>query len=159
MNARHLLRTRTLDLDGGLQSVEWAIRAGVLKRELRDIVHNTILPPATMDESKNEVFDQAADQIEEWLVEEDIPPGEWDKPYDQMWDTLIIDSGTSMTEGTMIKALKETDRLGLSQSWSKRKKKGLTPRMIKDYGSAGILFKKFMKLVYGNGQNIVLLCH
>ena len=159
VNAHHLLRTRTLDFDEGLQSVEWAIRAGVLKRELRDIVHTTILPPPTMDESKNDVFDIAADQIEEWLVEEDIPSKEWDKPYDQMWDTLIIDSGTSLTEGTMIKALKETDRLGLSQSWSKRKKKGLTPRMIQDYGAAGILFKKFMKLCYGTGKNIVLICH
>ncbi len=159
VNAHHLPRTRTLDFDDGLQSVEWAIRAEVLDRELKDIVYETILPPATMDESKNEVFDLATDKIEEWLEEEDIDPSEWDKPYDQMWDTLIIDSGTSLTEGTMIKALKETDRLGLSQSWSKRKKKGLTPRMIQDYGAAGILFKKFMKLCYGTGKNIVLICH
>jgi hypothetical protein len=159
VNAHHLPRTRTLDLDEGLQSVEWAIRAGVLKRELRDIVHATILAPPTMDESKNTVFDQAADQVEEWVEEEDIDPSEWDKPYDQFWDTLIIDSGTAMTEGTIIKALRETDRLGLSQSWSKRKNKGLTPRMIQDYGAAGILFRKFMKLCYGTGKNIVLICH
>jgi len=31
--------------------------------------------------------------------------------------------------------------------------------MIQDYGAAGILFRKFMKLCYGTGKNIVLICH
>jgi hypothetical protein len=167
VNAHHLPRTRTLDFDDGMQSVEWAILAGKLDRKLEEIVYSTIIPPATLDENKNNVFDIAADQVEEWVEEEDVPPAEWanyciekhGRAFPQLWDTLIIDSGTSLTSSTIIKALKETDRLGLSQSWSKRKAKGLTPRMIQDYGAAGILFEKFMTLCYGTGKNIVLICH
>lgn len=170
VNAHGLPRTRTLDFDDGMQSVEWAIRAGELRRPdwpkdatvdwmLDQIVYETILPPASLDENLNEVFDYAADKVEEWVEEEDIPYEEWDRRYPQLWDTLIIDSGTSLTSSTMIKALKETDRLDLSKSWGKRRKKGLTPRMIQDYGAASILFEKFMTLCFGTGKNIVLICH
>lgn len=178
VNAHHLPNTRTLDLDDGLQSVEWAIRSGNLRRPnwpedmtveqmLNDIVHTTILPPDSLDENQNKVFDLAADQVEAWIAEEDIPEDEWEERcmkahgvvYEQHWDTLIIDSGTALTNATMIQALKETDRLDLSKSWERRTKKGLTPRMIQDYGAAGILFQKFMTLCYGTGKNIVLICH
>lgn len=178
VNAHHLPNTRTLDVDDGLQSVEWAIRAGKLVRpnwddtwslqdRLNDIVHTTITPPASMDESQNKVFDQCADQIEAWLREEDIPPEEWEERcfnahgvvYRQHWDTLILDSGTALGDATILKALRETDRLDLSKSWEKRTKHGLTPRMIQDYGAAGILFEKFMTLCYGTGKNLILICH
>lgn len=178
VNAHHLPNTRTLDLDDGLQSVEWAIRAGKLRRPnwpddwtvdqmLNDIVHTTIIPPKSLDEKLNKVFDQAVEQIEAWVAEEDIPPEEWeerclaahDTVYKQHWDTLIIDSGTALTSASMMLALQETDRLGLSQSMERKKLKGLTPRMIQDYGAAGILFEKFMTLVNGTGKNIVLVCH
>ncbi len=101
------------------------------------------------------------------MREEDIPPDEWNERcfnahgevYQQQWDTLILDSGTALSDGTIIKALRETDRLDLSKSWERRKLKGLTPRMIQDYGAAGILFEKFMTLCHGTGKNIVLICH
>lgn len=167
VNAHHLPRTRTLDFDDGMQSVEWAILAGKLERQLGEVVYSTIVPPASLDEEDNNVFDQGADQVEAWVREEDIPPDEWEERcfkahgmvYPQYWDTLIIDSGTALSDGVIIKALKETHRLDLSKSWEKRKKRGLTPRMIQDYGAAGILFEKFMTLCHGTGKNIVLICH
>ncbi|MGD9631382.1 MAG: AAA family ATPase [Pyrinomonadaceae bacterium] len=185
VSAHFLPNTRTLDLDDGMQSVEWAIRAGILTRptwgadwtmqqKLMDIVYATILPPMTMDEAHDKVFDQAADQIEEWSKEEDIPTAEWEAycrektkseyypegyVYTQFWDTLIIDSGSSLTSAVIPIALKEMDRLELSKSWSNRKIKGLTPVMIQDRGALNILFKKFMRLAFGTAKNVVLICH
>lgn len=177
VTAHHLPNTRTLDFDEGMQSVEWAVRSGILTRpgwedlsmeeRLNDIVFTTLRPPASLDENLNKVFDQAADQVEAWVAEEDIPPEEWEERcmsahgvvYNQYWDTLIIDSGTSLTAAVIVKALQENDRLEVSKSWSKRKKKGLTPVMIQDRGALNILFQKFMTLCHGTGKNIVLICH
>jgi hypothetical protein len=185
VSAHFLPNTRTLDLDDGMQSVEWAVRDGVLTRpnwpdtmtmeeKLHDIVYETILPPPSLDESKNKVFDLAVDKIDEWCADEDIPSEEWeaicrertkdeDYPegfvYNQFWDTLIIDSGTSLTSAVIPVALKEMDRLELSKSWKNRRMKGLTPVMIQDRGALNILFKKFMTVALGTGKNVVLICH
>lgn len=166
--AHGLPNTRTLDFDNGMQSVEWAILAGKLDRELSDIVYETLTPPPTLDESKNEIFDDASDKLDEWVEDEDVDPSQWDeycadkndgRVFRQNWDTLIIDSGTSLTNGVIVKALQETSRLGISKSWAKRKKKGLTPVMIQDRGAVNILFSKFMTMCFGTGKNIVLICH
>lgn len=185
VSAHYLPNTRTLDLDDGMQSVEWAIRAGVLTRstwgedwtmeqKLLDVVYETILPSASLDEDKNKVFDLAVDQIETWSGEEDIPEEEWEDycrektaseeypdgyVYKQHWDTLIIDSGTSLTSAVIPVALKEMHRLKLSKSWKNRRVKGLTPVMIQDRGALNILFKKFMTVVFGTAKNVVLICH
>ncbi len=166
--AHGLPNTRTLDFDDGMQSVEWAILAGKLNRTLEEIVYETITPPPSLDESKNEVFDYAADKIDEWVEDEDVDPKDWPehcaeknegRVFSQFWDTLVIDSGTSLTNGVIIKALKETHRLEISKSWSKRQKKGLTPVMIQDRGAVNTLFSKFMTMCFGTGKNIVLICH
>ncbi len=166
--AHGLPHTRTLDFDDGMQSVEWAILAGKLDRELGDIVYETITPPPTMDESKNKIFDYSQDVIDQWVADEDVDPAHWEeyckehnegRVYPQFWDTLIIDSGTSLTTGVIVKALQEMHRLELSQSWSKRKVKGLTPVMIQDRGAVNALFSKFMSMCFGTGKNIVLICH
>lgn len=185
VSAHFLPNTRTLDLDDGMQSVEWAVKAGILTRptwgkdwtmeqKLQDIVYETILPPPSLDEAKNKVFDLAVDKIEEWCADEDVDPKEWeavcrkktiseDFPegfvYNQFWDTLIIDSGTSLTSAVIPVALKEMDRLELSKSWQNRKVRGLTPVMIQDRGALNILFKKFMTVALGTGKNVVLICH
>ncbi len=169
VNAHHLPRTRTLDFDDGMQSVEWAILAGKIDRDLNDVVYRTITPPASFDESTNETFDQAADQIDEWVEDEDVDPSQWEvycqekygSVFPQFWDTLIIDSGTSLTVGVTVKALQEAHRLKLSKSWSKRSinKRGITPVMIQDRGVINILFNKFLTLAFGTGKNIVLICH
>lgn len=177
VNAHRLPNARTLDLDDGMQSVEWAVRAGKIvhpgwenlsiEERLHQIVYHTINPPASMDESKNRVFEEANSKIDEWAAEEDIDPADWDAHclqahgivYKQMWDTLIIDSGSSLAAGTIIKGIREMDRLGLSESWKKKRTIGLTPRMIQDYGASAILFEKFMRMCYGLGKNLVLVCH
>lgn len=166
--AHGLPNTRTLDFDDGMQSVEWAILAGKLNRKLEDIVYETITPPPSLDETKNKIWDEAADKLDEWLEDEDVDPSKWAEycaekndglVFSQFWDTLIIDSGTSLTNGVIVKALRETDRLDLSKSWSRRQKRGLTPVMIQDRGAVNILFSKFMTMCFGTGKNVVLICH
>jgi hypothetical protein len=166
--AHGLPNTRTLDFDDGMQSVEWAILAGKLNRTLEDVVYETLTPPPSLDEAKNKIWDDAADTLDEWIADEDVDPSQWaeycaDKNdglvFPQMWDTLIIDSGTSLTNGVIVKALQETHRLKLSQSWSKKKIRGLTPVMIQDRGAVNILFAKFMTMCFGTGKNVVLICH
>jgi hypothetical protein len=159
VNAHQLPNTRTLDLDDGMQSVEWAIRMGIIKKDPREIVYKTILSPAN-DPKSTFVIDECTDTVDEWLAEEDIPPEEWDRPYPQFWDTLIIDSGSAFTDAAIIKALKENDRLGVSKSWTRfQGRLSVTPMMIQDWGSAGSLFQKAINQWRAIGKNIVLICH
>ncbi len=159
VNAHHLPRTRTLDLDNGLQSVEWAILAGKLDKKLEDIVYRTILPPHTLDDKKNHVLQEAQDQLDFWLAEEDIPPEEWDRPYEQFWDTLIVDSLSALTEASIIHGLRENNRIEMSLSWEKMEKGGVRPMKIQDWGSASILFMKFIHYCRNSGKNLVLVAH
>lgn len=177
VNAHGLPRTRTLDFDDGMLSVEWAIRAGKLQRpgwtpdmslddKLKDIVYRTLLPEEY--DKSDEMFDLAMDQVDWWLEDEDVKPEEWVQfcqeknngiVYPQFWDTLIIDSGTSLTQAALIKAVRENSRLGLSKTWEKHKARGLTPVMVQDRGALNILFQKFLTVCRGLGKNLVLICH
>lgn len=159
VNAHHLPRTRTLDLDNGMQSVEWAILAGVLPKKLEEIVYATILPPHDLDDKKNNVLQDAMDQVDEWLEEEDIPDSEWDKGYEKEWDTLIVDSLSALTEASIIHGLRENNRLEMSHSWSKMVKGGIRPMKIQDWGAASILFMKFITHCRNSGKNLVLIAH
>lgn len=157
--AHSLPNTRTLDIDDGMQSVHWAIATGKIKKRPEEIVYATIKQPAGNFKSTY-VIDAATDVVDGWLADENIPPSEWDKPYPQFWDTLIIDGGTGMTEAAIVKALSENNRLGLSKSFEKLKEKlGITPMMIQDWGSAASLFMKALTQWRAIGKNIVLICH
>lgn len=144
--AHTLPRTRTLDLDDGMQSVEWAVREGIIDRDLSDIVKATILPP--MDDRKNNVLQEAMDQVDEWMEEEDE------------WDTIIVDSASALTESSMILGMREGKRLGVSKSYDGIRG-GLTARAMRqqDWGAASSLFEKFVKYLKTLGKNIVIICH
>jgi len=156
--SHQLPNTRTLDFDDGMQSVEWAIKAGVLKRKLEEIVYRTILPPKNA-RSGASVLDIATDTLDEWVADEDIPPEEWDRPYPQFWDTLIIDSASPLTDAVILKGLKENDRLKLSKSWSQYREGGVIPMKQQDWGSASSLFSQFINYARSIGKNVVLICH
>jgi hypothetical protein len=149
--AHSLPRTRTLDLDDGLQSVEWAIKQGIIDRRLDEVVKRTLIPPE--DDRKNNILDEMTKQIDEWLEEERENPS-------MEWDTLIIDSATALTEASIVLGLKENARLDISKSWG-MVRGGLTARAmrIQDWGTAAHLFKKFIIQCKGLGKNIVLIAH
>jgi hypothetical protein len=149
--AHSLPRTRTIDLDDGMQSVEWAIMEGIIDRSLDEVIKATIIPPE--DDRKNRVIDDITKQIDEWLEEERKDPS-------KEWDTLIIDSATALTEASIVLGLKENNRLNVSKSW-KSIRGGITGRAmrIQDWGTAGHLFKKLIIQCKGLGKNIVLTAH
>jgi hypothetical protein len=155
--AHQLPRTRTIDFDDGMQSIEWAIRAGIISNRTADeIVYRTILPP--LDPKDTSVLDTATDTIDEWLADEDIPEDEWDKPYEQKWDTLIIDSASPLTQAAIMKGMKENDRLNLSKSW-KRYTGSVIPMQRQDWGAASNLFMQFVNFTRSIGKNVVLIAH
>jgi len=159
VNAHGMPRTRTIDLDNGMQSVEWAILSGNLDKKLEEIVYATILPPHDLDDKKNNVLQEAMDQVDEWLEEEETPADEWDRPYEKEWDTLIIDSLSALTEASIIHGLREANRIGISKSWGNMVKGGLRPMKIQDWGAASTLFMKFITYCRNAGKNLVLIAH
>ena len=108
VNAHHMPRTRTIDLDDGMQSVEWAILAGKLPKTMEEIVYRTILPPHNLDAKQNNVLQEAQDTLDFWLEEEELPADEWHGRYEQQWDTLIIDSLSALTEASIGHGLRRT---------------------------------------------------
>lgn len=158
--AHGMPRTRTLDFDNGMQSVEWAIKKGVLKKPMDEIVYATILPPDN-EKTGTPVLDQAMEVLDAWIEDEDIPPEEWDKPYPQFWDTLIIDSSSPLTDASITLGLKENSRLKLSNSWSGYGGKVTQVRAMRqqDWGAASFLFQKFINHCRGLGKNIIVIAH
>lgn len=149
--AHSLPRTRTIDLDDGMQSVEWAIKAGIIDRTLEGVIKSTIIPDR--DDRKNRVLDEVSSQIDEWIEEEKKDP-------EKEWDTLIVDSATALTDAAIVLGLKENARLNVSKSWNSVRG-GITarPMRIQDWGTAAHLFKKFIIQCKGLGKNIVLTAH
>ncbi len=157
--AHHMPNTRTLDFDDGMQAVEWAIKSGLLKKTMEEIAYETILPPRN-EKTGTPILDLAAKQVEEWIKEEDIPPEKWDKIYPQFWDTLIIDSATTLTEASIIKGLKENESLKLSKSWGRFKGRGkVRPMRQQDWGAAAYLFMDFISTCRSIGKNVIVLAH
>jgi len=169
VSAHAMPNTRTIDFDDGIQSVEWAIKEGVIKKELHEIVYETILPSDAKEQSTT-MLDRATDKIDEWLDDEKVPTDEWSDycmakpgitvPYPQRWDTLIIDSASGLTEASIILGLKENKRVGQSKSWDAWKKgHHVRPMRIQDWGSAGYLQAKFIEDNRLIEKNLVVICH
>jgi len=162
-------RTRTIDFDDGMQSVEWAVLAGVLGKSLEEIVYETVLPNSINEEGMAEMLNHACDVEDEWIRDEDIPPEEWDRAYPQFWDTLVIDSASFMMDGALGLALTENQRVELSKSLSvgraglskARRERGLyiVPMRIQDWGSAGNLFLKCIRQWKKLGKNLIITAH
>lgn len=169
VSAHSMPNTRTIDFDDGMQSVEWAVKAGVIKKELHEIVYETIIPAKNKGDSIM-MLDKATDAIDAWVADEKIPEDEWDDycretysldiAYPQFWDTLIVDSASGLNEASIIKGLHENKSLGLSKSWDAWKKgHTVRPMRLQDWGSAGYLQYRFIEQCRGLGKNLVVNCH
>lgn len=165
--AHTLPRTRTIDFDDGMQSVEWAIKSGVIKKSLNEIVYETILGDRDSVRGVVDMLNVACDQVDEWIAEEDL--AQWDKPYPQHWDTLIIDSCSFMNDAAMRMGVRENHRIGMSKSWEegragldkKKLARGLwvTPMRQQDWGAASQLFQNAVAQWKKMGKNLVLIAH
>lgn len=169
VTAHSMPGTRTLDFDDGMQSVEWAILAGILQKEMNEIVYETILPTSPGEEGMAKMLDHACDIVDQWIEDEDIPPAEWDRPYPQFWETLVVDSASFMMDGALGLALTENQRVELSKSLSvgkagltkKQRERGLyiVPMRIQDWGSSGSLFMKAVRQWKTLGKNLIITAH
>lgn len=175
--AHSMPRTRTIDYDDGMQSVEWAIKAGKLGKGMDEIVFETIVRDKTETkkvgdkkiETTVEMMHRATDQVDEWIEEEDIPPEEWEDyciskhgfVYPQFWDTLIIDSASFMTDASINLALIENDKHGLSKTLKDQQAKDtmITPLRKQDWGAASSIFMNAVKQWKGLGKNLIITAH
>lgn len=102
-------------------------------------------------------FDDACRFFDEWMK----PAGKW-KTYDvgvNMFDTWIIDSGTTLSEIAQYKAILVLGKMKLSQTSKDADTHGVLVPRIQDYGSERSLVEQFIDMVKGSGKNVVLLCH
>lgn len=162
VTAHGMPRTRTLDFDDGLLSVEWAIRAGKLDKTMEEIVYETILGDRRTAKGTIEMLHVAMDWVDQWIEEEDADPS-------REWDTLIVDSCSFMIDGALGLALSENKRLGLSKSLDEatrgltkeRRERGLyhSPLRMQDWGAAGSLFQKAVRSWKSLGKNLILTAH
>jgi hypothetical protein len=153
VNAHQMPRTRTLDFDDGMQSVLWAIKAGVLKKKPEEVIFETIREDKTGKYGRVKAataLDAATDALDLWLTEET-------KDESKIWDTLILDSGTSLTEFTINKGLEENARLKLSKSQDDSSL--LRIMRMQDWGSASQLFRQFVQWAKSLDKNLILICH
>lgn len=161
VTAHGMPRTRTIDFDDGMQSVEWAIRAGKLKKDPSEIVYETILGGTQPEKA----LQRAVDTVDGWIADEDISPDKWDRPYPQFWDTLIIDSASFMTQGSIWLAVHENKRVGLSKTLEdmkkgkKPKELSVLPMKIQDWGSANNLFMQAITQWKALGKNLIVIAH
>lgn len=140
--------TRTLDFDDGMQSVLWAIKMGLIQKDPSEIIFETYHTPKNPKKASL-IFDVAGEQIDKWLEEKDAPS----------WNTLIIDSGTLLTQHSIIKGLKEANRLDTSKSWTSLSADGIHAMRQADWGAASQLFTKFVQFCLSLEKNVILLCH
>lgn len=144
-------RTRTLDFDGGMGSVAWAIKEGIIHKDLSEVVFETILEE-NLERGRvtqASALDRATDTLDEWLKERDE------------WDTLIVDSATAMNEAVINRGLEINASLGMSRSVSESKKLGIRVMKMQDWGAGMNLFTQFIEWIRADlpDKNIVLVCH
>ncbi len=146
-------RTRTLDLDQGMASVAWAIKSGLIKKKLSEIVYRTVVEEEIEQGHvvKSTALDQCTDILDEWATETDE------------FDTLIIDSGTTLTDYVINSGLDQNAALGMSKSKSDSKRAGgMRVMRQQDWGGASSLFQDMINWLRGSDfkdKTIILICH
>ena len=95
-------------------------------------------------------FDDACRYFDKWM---EIP---------DEFDTWIIDSGTTLSQAAMNKAivlLGGTTFKGLSKTHQHAKATGLVHPRIQDYGSERSMVEQFIQMVKDSDKNFLFLCH
>lgn len=107
-------------------------------------------------------FDDGCKFFDEWMK----PKGRWSgsdgRMYDvgrDMFDTWIIDSGTTLSEVAQYKAVYVMGKMKLSKTHEQGLSAGLLVPKIQDYSSERSLVEQFVDMVKSSGKNVVLICH
>jgi len=75
------------------------------------------------------------------------------------FDTWVIDSGTTLVELAMNKAIMVLGGANLSKTFESAKKTGVIMLKMQDYGSERSLTEQFVDMVKGSGKHVVFICH
>lgn len=106
-------------------------------------------------------FDNACRYFDEWMK----PVGRWpgfDKVGRDEFDTWVIDSGTTLSEVALNKAiiLLGGKQLGIaSKTHNQALTTGLVYPKMQDYGSERSMVEQFIDMVKDSGKNVVFICH
>ena len=95
-------------------------------------------------------FDDACRYFDKWMETPDE------------FDTWIVDSGTSLSQTAMNKAiilLGGPQFRGLSKTHEHAKKTGLVHPRLQDYGSERSMVEQFIQMVKDSDKNFLFLCH
>lgn len=102
-------------------------------------------------------FDEACKFFDEWMK----PSGKWknDPTGRDLFDTFIIDSGTTLSEFAQYKAVYVLGGMKLSKTHEAAVATGVLVPKMQDYGSERSLVEQFVDMVKTSGKNVVLICH
>src|SRR6266498_5285243 len=106
---------------------------------------------------EHRAFDQSCMFFDEWMKAR----GNWKgQPTGRdMFDTWVIDSGTTLSEFAQYKAVFVMGKMELSKSHELAMKHGLLVPKIQDFGSERSLVEQFVDMVLSTDKNVVLVCH
>lgn len=137
----------------------------VKKYGVRDIFFENFVEKSLVKgvPAKHNAFDDACRFFDEWMK----PKGKWTSPVDKqtydvgrdMFDTWVIDSGTTLSELALYKAVIVLGSMNLSKTHENSLKEGVLIPRIQDYGSERSLVEQFVDMVKDSGKNVVLICH
>jgi hypothetical protein len=107
-------------------------------------------------------FDDACRYFDEWMK----PTGKWvgsdgktEETGRDMFDTFLIDSGTTLSDKAMNKAAIILGQQSLSKTQESAVKYGLLIPKKQDYGAERSLVEQFTDMILGSGKNVVFICH
>lgn len=159
-------RPVVFDFDQGIATSRSS--AFVAKYGLRDIKYEQF--PETGKRVKgvlsaHNAFDDACRYFDEWMK----PAGKWTskldgKTYDtgkDLFDTFIIDSGTTLIEKASTKAIIVLGAFDKPLSFTQKQAvdTGVVNLKQQDYGSERSLTEQFIQMVKESGKNVILCCH
>lgn len=108
-------------------------------------------------------FDDACRFFDEWMKKDgkwkDLNTGKEYAVGVDMFDTWIIDSGTTLSEFAQYKAVIVMGGMKLSKTHEEAVRHGLIVPKIQDYASERSLVEQFVDMVKSTGKNVVLICH
>lgn len=155
-------RPVVFDFDNGVatgRNLEFVQRYGVRWVYYENFVERGL--KKGVPESHN-AFDDACRFFDEWM---NPTGGRWkeDVVGPDMFDTWVIDSGTTLTEFSQTKAVIVLGQMGgstpLSKTHKDAKQYGVVIPKIQDYGAERSLTEQFVDMVRGSGKNVILICH
>lgn len=143
-------RPNFIDFDSGIATLtnDWFVakygwKPSIQYQQFTERSMNKGVPTAA------NAFDDACKYFDEWMG-----PSKRDT-----FDTWVIDSGTTLSEAAMTKAVVVLGKQNMSQTHKNAQTYGFITPKQQDYGAERSMVEQFVDMVYESGKHFVLLCH